>query len=328
MLAKLLMLSLVVAFAGVENASAQPGRVQYDPNDPEKTRPVVPVAERERLGLAAKTWDGVVQPEVYTTLHGLNQTVERLKNAKTVDAVGTLAAVQFEGTVCVQVRLKHDPQGKGDSKENKAALRDVQRRVLGSLTAVEFHVRQLFEESAGFVGNVSREGLDKLGKHPDVQGVCLDDQPLPERAPAAYKSQFGDPKPAEFEEEPGLKAGRVQVEVYHAFKQSNRVYVLASLEPKREPLPTLTDVPSQMQQRWLERDAAVRQLRERVLSTLTADEFWLWTDLGGAPGFAGYVNREGIEKLWRHPEVTGIGLNELRHPLRTERPTLPARRQP
>jgi len=297
MLAKLLMLSLVVAFAGVENASAQPGRVQYDPNDPEKTRPVVPVAERERLGLAAKTWDGVVQPEVYTTLHGLNQTVERLKNAKTVDAVGTLAAVQFEGTVCVQVRLKHDPQGKGDSKENKAALQDVQRRVLGSLTAAEFHVRQLFEGSAGLVGNVSKEGLDKLAKHPDVVSVCLDDKPLPEPLPVVYEDQLPAPTPGEFADEPGLKAGRVEVKVYQGLKQSNRLYVGVSLEPKEEPLPTSTDVPGEMHQRGLERDAAVLKLQNRVLSTLSADDFWLWTRLGGLPGFYGYINRQGIEKL-------------------------------
>ena len=90
------------------------------------------------------------------------------------------------------------------------------------------------------------------------------------------------------------------------------MYVLVSLEPKGEPLPESTHVRSEMHQRWLERDAAVRKLQDRVLSALTADDLWLWTDLGGGSGFAGYINRQGLERLRKHPEVTGIGLNELR----------------
>ena len=308
MFARLLTLLFVVSVGGVESASAQPGRVQYDPNDPDKTRPVVSRAEREELGLAAKTWDGVVRPEVYTTLDRLNKTVERLKNTNTGEAIHTLGAVQFEGTVYVQVQLKSGPQGKADSKENRAALQDAQHRVLGSLTAAEFHVRQLFERSAGLVGQVSEEGLAKLPKHPDVVGVCLDDQPLPESAPMVYEDQLPDPEPGEFADEPGLKAGRVEVKVYQALKESDRVSVLVSLKKQGEPLPGSTYVPGAKQQGWQEYRAAVLKLQNRVLSTLTADDFWLWTRLGGAPGFAGYITREGLEKLWKHPEVSKIGV--------------------
>ncbi len=320
-----LMLCLVVVFGGA-TALAQYPRKAFDPNDPEKTRPVVSRVEREQLGLVAKTWDGVVQPEVYTTLHGLNETIERLRNTNTGKAIRTLFGVQFKGTVCVQVSLKSDLQGK--------ALLEVQRRVLGSLTAAEFHVRQLFERSAGLVGNVSQEGLDKLANHPDVVGVCLDDQPLPECPPVVYGNRLPDAEPGKHDHAPGVKDKQVGGKLYEAFKASEqgrvlaggllvepqmvtlgasergRVFVLVALESEEEPLPQLTHVPGEMHQRGLARDAAVRKLQERVLSTLSADEFWLWTRLGS--GFAGYLNRQGLEKLCKHPEVKGTGLETLK----------------
>ena len=313
MFTRLLMLLLVVALGGVQSASAQHPRKAFDPNDPDKTRPMVSRAEREQLGLPAKTWDGVVQAEVYTTLHGLNETVERLKNTNTGEAINMLFRVQFEGTVCVQVLLKHDPKGKAGSKENRAALREVQRRVLGSLTAAEFHVRQLFEASPGLVGQVSEEGLAKLAKHPDVFGVCLDDQPLPERPPVAIGNRLPDAEPGKYDDAPAVKAKKVDAKVYQALEASerDRVYVLVVLDPKGEPLPRLTHVPGEMHQRGVERDAAVLMLQNRALSVLTADDFWLWTRLGGSPGFAGYINRQGLEKLGKHPEVTAVGLEEM-----------------
>lgn len=325
MFARLFMLLFIVAVGGVQSASGQ-GRTVFDPNDPEKKRPMVTRAEREQLGLKAKNWDGVVQPEVYSTLHGLNETVERRKNTNTGEAIDLLDRVQFQGTVCVQVRLKHGPEGSADLGQDPAALRDAQRRVLGSLTAAEFHVRQLFEQSPGFVGNVSKEGLDKLANHPDVVGVCLDDQPLPEALPRADKSQFADPKPGEFADEPGLKARRVEAKVYQALKQSDRVYVGVSLESKGEPLPTLTDVPSERHQRGREHRAAERSLRDRVLSTLNADDFWLQTPLGS--GFYGYINREGLEKLWKHPEVTAIGLQGVKKDMWMRPPGMSPRPKP
>jgi len=329
-----LLLLLVVALGGVQSASAQHPRKAFDPNDPEKTRAVVPRAEREQLGLAAKTWDGVVQPEVYTVLERLNETVERARKTNTVEAINTLDAMKFHGTVYVQVHLKNDPEGKPDSTESGTALLEVQRRVLGSLTAAEFHVRLLFERSPGLVGYASAEGLGKLAAHADVVGVCLDDQPFPQPPPVVYKNRLPDAEPGKHDHAPGVKDKQVGGELYQALEASERgrvlagglfvetrmvtleasergrVFVMVALEPKGEPLPQLTHVPGEMHQRGLARDAAVRKLQERVLSTLSADEFWLWTQLG--PGFAGYVNRQGLEKLRKHPEVGAVGLQGLK----------------
>ena len=119
MFTRLLTLLLVVAVGGVQSASAQRGRRAFDPNNPEKTRAVVSTEEREGLGLTAKTWDGVVHPVDYTTLQELNETVERLKNTNTVEAVDTLDRIQFQGTVYVQVQVKQDPKGRPDSRENR-----------------------------------------------------------------------------------------------------------------------------------------------------------------------------------------------------------------
>jgi len=320
MVAKWLIVGIVIVVGSAQSAVAQAERklrdpnrrpTVFDPNDPEKKRSVVTRAEREQLGLKVKNWDGVVQPEVYATLQGLNETLENArKNTHTAEAIDLLTRVQFPGTVYVQVRLNSIPEGSADLGKDPVALRDAQRRVLGSLTAAEFHVRQLFEQSAGFVGHASKEGLDKLATHPDVVSVCLDDQPLPETLPKADKSQFADPKPGEFSEEPGLKARRVEAKVYEGLTQSDRFFVAVSLESKGEPLPMLTDVPGEMQQRGREHDVAVRRLQDRVLSTLNADDFWLGTRLGS--GFYGYINRPGLEKLWKHPEVTAIGLQGVK----------------
>jgi hypothetical protein len=308
----------VIVVGSAQVAVAQAGRklrdpgwraTVFDPNDPEKKRPMVTRAEREQLGLKAKSWDGVVHPEVYTTLHGLNETVERLKNTNTGEAIKTLFRVRFQGTVYVQVRLKIASQGDGNPPADPAALSEVQRRVLQSLTAAEFHVQQVFGGSSGLVGYVSREGLDKLANHPDVAGVCLDDQPLPEPPPVVYGDELPNPQSGEFADEPGLRARRVEAKVYQGLKQSDRLSVLVSLESKGEPLPTLTDVPGEMHQRGRALRAAERSLRDRVLSTLNADDFWLQTPLGS--GFCGYINRQGLEKLWNHPEVRGIGVNQV-----------------
>ena len=305
---RLLSLLLAAVLGLGQSASAQRPRTVFDPNDPQKTRLLIPAAEREELGLTPKTWEGVVHPDVYTTLQTLNDTVERLRNTNTVDAIDTLDRMQFQGTVYVQVQLKHNAQAQGNTKENHAELRKVQHQVLDSLTAAEFHVRQLFKQSPGFVGSVNQEGLDKLAKHPDVVGVCLDDFALPERPPVIYKDQLTHAIPGEFSEEAGLKSKRVEVNVYQALQQSDRVFVLLSLEPKGEPLPQLTHVPNEMHQRELERNTAIRRLQDRVLSSLTADDFWLWTRLGGLPGLGGYVNRDGLERLWQHSEVSGVGI--------------------
>ena len=72
-----------------------------DPNDPEKTRPTISREKREQLGLTPKTWSGIVQPEVYTTLERLSQTVasleDRLKKGRDSEAFHALWRIRFPG---------------------------------------------------------------------------------------------------------------------------------------------------------------------------------------------------------------------------------------
>lgn len=329
---------LVVLGAGVAFAAAPPrsprGSVTVDPddprlyprvadpNDPEKTRSTISRDEREKLGLTPKTWTGVVPPEVYATLDRLNQTVaslkDRLQKGRDVQAFDALRRIRFEGMVYVQVQLKHDPKGKPDSEENKAAIRDVQRRVLASLKASEFHVPYLFEKAPGLTGYVTKEGLDKLAKKPDVAGVCLDDKPLPKKGKIIVKDSLPPAKPGEAANEPGVAEGIVDPDVYRAFDLSDRVDVIVSL--RAESLPELGgNTLSDMRARWELHKQVEKQLRERVLSAMTADGFWVSTLLG--PGMSGCITREGLQDLRQHPAVQRIYLQEF---LRLQR--IPERR--
>jgi hypothetical protein len=296
----LLMSGVATAFAAGPPAPSRQ-KATYDPNDPEKTRPIVSREDREKLGLTPRAWTGVVQPEVHTTLDRLNKTVEglkerlRLKKGRDLQAFDALERIQFEGMVYVQVQVKDRP---------------AQRRVLASLNASEFHRPFLFENSAGFTGYVTKDGVDKLAKSPDVVGVCLDDKPLPERPKPLYKNDLPPAGPGDASAtKPGVAEMKVDPDVYRAFDVSDRVFVIVSLHAKS--IPPGTDVPSEMWTRGEMVDKAAKQLQDRVLSTLSAEEFWLSTREHGGAGFCGFISKEGFDKLRRHAEVQRIYLDEL-----------------
>jgi len=293
---------LAAVLAAAMPKSPVPGRVQTtaDPNDPEKTRTIIPREEREKLGLTPRTWTGVVDPEVYAKLDRLNKTVaelkDRLKKGRDVEAFDALWRFRFKGMVYVQVQLKE---------------RDAQQRVLATLKASEFHAPYLFEKSAGLTGYITKEGLDKLAKNPDVTGVCLDDKPLPDRPKTVYKDDLPPARPGDTpSSQPGVEERKVDPDVYRAFSLSDRVEVMVSL--KAESLPEWSEAPSENRSRLELRNQAERQLQDRVLSAITADEFWLGARIGS--GIAGFINRHGVEKLWKHPEVLRIGLMGLERP--------------
>lgn len=193
--------SVCLLLAGVTTAVAQsrPSEVTGDPNDPAKTRILITREDRERLGLNPKNWTGVVHPDVYTRVEELPRTVaslkERFKKDKDEESFVMLLRVEFEGTVYVQVQLKS---------------KDAQRRVLASLKASEFHAKYLFEGPAGMVGYITKEGVDKLARNPDVTGVCLDDKPIPNAGPKIIaKDSLPPPKPGDTSsEQPGVKEGK------------------------------------------------------------------------------------------------------------------------
>jgi len=278
-------LSACVLMLGAAMTVAAPPRVpvMVDPNDPEKTRTIISREEREKLGLTPRTWSGVVHPDVYATLDRLNRTVaslkDRLKRGRDVQAFDALRRIRFEGMVYVQVQVKD---------------RDAQRRVLASLKASEFHVPYLFEKSAGLTGYVTKEGLDKLAKNPEVVGVCLDDKPVPKDPPAAVGEH---PRPGE-KPKWTIADGKVDPQVREALEKSPDGHVFIIVTLKR-------DVPRSTA--WGEKKAAIRKTQERVLSGVSADEFRIRArSVGGA--LNGHINAKGLEKLGRHPDVVGIQL--------------------
>lgn len=280
--------------------------VTYDPNDPDKTRTIISREEREKLGLTPRTWSAVVHPDVYATLDRLNKTVaslkDRLKKGRDVQAFDALRRIRFQGMVYVQVQVRPDPN-----------IRDVQRRVLASLKASEFHVRQLFDGAAGFVGYATKEGVDKLAKNADVVGVCLDDQPLPKKGKTIYKDDLPPPKPGDTAStQPGVKERKVDPDVYGAFALTDRVDVMVSL--RGDSLPKLSDLPSNLRARHALQEQAAKQLQDRVLSTIAADEFWVWTRFRLTSGMTGFITKEGLEKLWKHPDVQRIYLQHILRP--------------
>jgi len=294
-----------VALAGEFRRVPSPPSTMPDPNDPDKTRAVVSREEIERTGLKPRTWTGVVDPEVYVRLDRLNKTVadlkERLKKERDVKAFDTLWRMRFKGMVYVQIQLKPD----GKNKE-------VQRRVLASLKASEFHARYLFDGAPGIIGFATKEALDKLAKNPDVTGVCLDDNQLPDPlAGVIFRDHLPPPKPGDTSsQQPGVRENKVEADVYRVFEQADRADVDVSL--RTDSLPELTDNPSEMLARNELRDQAEKQLQDRVLSTLTADDFMLRARFGS--GIGGFVTRNGIQQLWKHPDVLRIRLQRLARP--------------
>lgn len=301
MFAKRVTIFIAVAWSACAFAQ-KPGTKIFDPNDPLKSRVIVSREDRERIGLDEKTWPGVVHPNV-------SQAFERLK-IQPEDRIERFKFNQqqrFKGSVYVQVHLKHTVVGQADSDKNKAAIAAVQKRVLGSLTAAEFHLMQGLEKSPGLIGHATKGAIAKLTVHPDVVGVCLDDKPAPQRAlPILTKDKLPPLQPDEYANEPGVVSGKAEKEVYQALNIYGRVDLRVSLHPVGEPIPKLTHVRSEYGARLDAHNKAVRELEDRVLSTLTADDFWLNSRVGGATMFSGFASREGVEKLLKHPEVTDL----------------------
>lgn len=287
---------MAMAFA----AKPPPTREQRtaDPNDPTTTRRLIPGQEREALGLKLHTWTGTVDPEVYARLDSLNKMMEkmeeRLKTERDEEAFNTLRGMRFPGTVYVQVHLKEA---------------EARHRVLANLNASDFQAPFPFEQVPGLTGYVTKKGLDKLAKNPDVTGVCLDDKPLVTRGATIVKQSFRN---VELEEaiatRPGVAEGKVDPDVYRAFRIRGRVNVLVHL--RMGSLPELKGTPAEMRNQWQKRLKAERQLQDEVLATVNAHDFWLWSRIGR--DVSADVTQEGLYKLIQHPHVVRVYLPELR----------------
>jgi len=290
-------LALGAAMAFADKPTPRREQVTADPNDPTKTRRIISREEREALGLKPHTWLGVVDPEVYTRLDRLKETVanlrDRLSENKDDQAFDLLHKIRFDDAVYVQVRIKS---------------KDAQRRVLAALKASEFRAPYVFNDSAGLTGYVTKEGAEKLAKHPDVLGVCLDDHPLVQRGKVITKDDLPpETGGTRASTQPGVAEGKVDPDVYRALDLTERVYVTIHL--RADSLPHLTG-----RAQVVQRERAIRQIQVRVLSSgITADEFWVWGRSGLTSALSGHITREGLEKLLNEADVGRIYLQQRHH---------------
>jgi hypothetical protein len=207
----------------------------------------------------------------------------------------------FQGTAYVDLYLRHEPKGKPTSKENQAAVKEVQTRLLRKLTAKDFSLVFAFTSTAGLVGYIDDVGLAKLVEDPAVVAIGLDDQARPDEPPIALRQSRPPTKHGE-RPPPTEKIGKVEAEVYNALKNSTDGYVFVIV--------SVTDVPlgpGPFQEADKAKQATLRALENRVLSALSAEEFKC---RGRCYGPDGYVNAGGLAKLADHPDVDGVGLDE------------------
>lgn len=249
--------------------------------------------EREALGVENTDWTrkfGKVHLDVYKSLDKAERITEPW-----VDSSG------HTGTVYVQVQLKHEQRGKPDSAEDKAAVRELQSRVLSRLTAAEFYAVYAFETLPAVLGYTTRIATEKLRTDADVLAVCLDEKPMPR--PTGRIASEDLPPASQGDSTPRAPDGKVQPDVYRAVALKERVFVIVRLKER----PLEAAVQPQL--------GVARSVEERLLSSLSADQFWVnWrTPVGStkkAPSLMGFVNSSGLDALQEHPLVEGVALDQ------------------
>jgi hypothetical protein len=245
--------------------------------------------QREALGLDDTGWTkryGKVHPDVYATLEKAEKVKEPWR-----DPVG------HAGTVYVQVQLKHERKGKPGSAEDKAAIAELESKVLSRLSAADFYVEYPMQTQAAVLGYADRQAIEKLKANADVLAVGLDWRPFPQRPESVTKEDLPAPKPGGSTRPPG-EDPRVEPEVYRALAVHGRVFVGVDLKK------TAGGAPGAM---------GSRALDEAVLRSLTAEELWVQyrtaINSEASPLIMGMVTREGLAKLTCQPALGAIWLN-------------------
>lgn len=270
-------------------------------------RPRIPPDEREAIGLPPPTW--TAQQKVDPSVH---QSLEEQK--RLIQSNPAMAEFQpgrpcgLQGMSHVAVYLKHDRRGAPNSSENQEAIRAAQSKVLAGLTAAEFALFHRFQNTAGLVGFVSEAGLDKLIANPDVVAVGIEVHSVVEDPPMITHQSPPKRKPGEIiKPTPIERKGKVEVAVNEALMKSADGYVFVIVNLTRIDLRSMdAGEEDTFKDKYLAKLAAERQLGDKVLTSLTADEFMLRTR---TYGFWGFVNAAGLAKLARHEDVESIGLD-------------------
>jgi hypothetical protein len=260
--------------------------------------PTVSREDREAMGLPAPTWVSSKE-KVQAVVRDALEAQRKLIGKNPMAMYQGDRPIGFQGTLFVDVYLSHKAKGAFDSKENQAAVKEEQDRLLSKLTAAEFAVLYAFENTAGLVGYVNDAGLKKLIDDPDVVAIGVDDQARPESVV----------RPRTMEERrrprhgPTEMIGKITAEVYKQLEQSSDGWVFVSVTINQ---PIRRDIPAE------EHDVLARKTGDRILSGLTAAEFRMTSrDFG----LDGYVNASGLAKLGEHADVLSVkwGISYPRH---------------
>lgn len=253
--------------------------------------------EREVIGLPTPTWltQGKVHPDVREILKTGQMPWVRFKG---------WSPIGFEGTAYVAVYLRHEQRGERTSEGNRAAIRETQSHVLSRLTAAEFSIVFRFKDTPGLLGYVSVEGLAKLEKDADVVAVGLDETPLPKEPPLPLHERPPDVVDKNGRKHPPPRPqwiGKVREDVYEALRRNPNSdgYAFVTVTLQR---------PIEWRLPYDEKEVLMRQMEDRILSTLTPQDFMVRCRGGGA--LSGLVSTEGLAKLIEHAEVGGVFLEE------------------
>ena len=297
-----------------ENAvpGTQPQRSTWDPNDSQKTRLMISGVEREKLGICTKNWNGVVHPDVSTTIERQETTIaglkKRLSAGRDREAFDAMNRFRFEGMVYVQVHLKLDSNTQSEAKGKLESVQRTQQDVLRSMTAADFHVQYLFESQPAILGYADRSAIEILSKSPLVSGVCLDPLPIPDYPPHPTKEDVA--QSAGKDHDAGSEAGkspsssgRFEAEVYKAIKSHDHVFVIV-----------LPRDPRQSRGMGPDNIGKARAIEDNILDSLAANEFWTvnrsQTTSPLYPRLTGFINASGLAKLEKTSDVSSVSLDK------------------
>jgi len=260
--------------------------------DPPERPRYMSAAEREQMGIQAPAWDtarGKIDPRIHPSIRE-EEDLNRRSPTPAIEGVYKAdRPVGLVGEMHVLVRL-------APGKESA---------VLDNLSSWDFKIEHIFENHLAMTGWVGKDGLQKLEADSNVVSVSWDDTRL---------KRALEPPPAPTTQ--SAHSTKIESDVRRALEGAELVEVGVILEDP------ITVFPSGSTKEAFQQIAIVNdQLEKAVLQSLPARHFRLKGRLWSTPGFAGLVDREGLEQLSRHPKLKCVFLDrEVEVPRVTTRP--------